>query len=170
MFVKHYREVRGFNNLPSARWRQFWDTISIKLKLSYRWGKKYQQVISQNHFVTLLSDISIFVWASWWGRRKVRICGVVVRYWQTSLIISIQSSGHLEHLFVDQWARKILNLARWPPHRNFKCVFRNELYFLHELLILPYSDDVGCSKNTVLHLRPLAPRNRLSSGWTGLKG
>ena len=35
------------------------------------------------------------------GEEKVRICGVVVRYWQTSLIISIQSSGHLEHLFLD---------------------------------------------------------------------
>ena len=49
------------------------------------------------------------------GEEKVRIFGVVVRYWQTSLIISIQSSGHLEHLFLDHWTRKVRNLARWPP-------------------------------------------------------
>ena len=87
--------------------------FSIKLLVSTK--QEVYQVMSRNHYVTLLSDISIFVRGSWWGRGKVRICGVVVRYWQTSLIISIQSSGHLEHLFLDHWTRKVRNLARWPP-------------------------------------------------------
>lgn len=67
-------------------------TIFHKSFNETRRGKK-SWMISCNHYVTLLLDISIFVWGSKLGekRRKVRICGEVLRYWQTSLIIFILS-------------------------------------------------------------------------------
>ena len=42
--------------------------FSIKLLVSTK--QEVYQVMSRNHYVTLLSDISIFVRGSWWGRRK----------------------------------------------------------------------------------------------------